>query len=269
MTGTNIKLILGVVAAFLVIGGLAYLNNQKTAGPKGPAAATEEPDLTIKLTSKAGMGSYLVDDKGMTLYYFPKDTINKSNCLVGGCLTAWPIFYAEKISVPDELRAEDFSVITREDGEKQTTYLGWPLYYYFKDIRAGDTFGEGVGNVWYIAPEPFYTVMLANKEAIGNYLVDPQAMALYYFTNDRQGVQAVRPLSNCSGQCLVNWPAFWANEIIAPSLLKKTDFGEIDRTEGGKQLTYKGWPLYYYIGDINPGDTKGDGLNGVWFLAKP
>jgi predicted lipoprotein with Yx(FWY)xxD motif len=41
------------------------------------------------------------------------------------------------------------------------------------------------------------------------------------------------------------------------------------RDDGSLQVTYNGYPLYTYTGDINPGDANGDGLAGIWSLAKP
>jgi len=227
------------------------------------------PQEQAKLAEKEGVGQYLVDGLGMTLYYFPKDVIGKSNCF-GECLIAWPIFYAsESSTVQSPLNKADFGTIVGTNGKQQTTYKGWPLYYYFNDKNPGDTLGEGVGDVWYIVPEPFYTVMTQNKNPFGNYLVDSRGMTLYYFTNDVKGGGSVQPKSNCSGQCLVNWPAFNANNIIAPSLLKNSDFSTIQREDGTEQIAYKGWPLYYYIQDKKSGDTLGDGVNGVWFVVKP
>ena len=55
-------------------------------------------------------------------------------------------------------------------------------------------------------------------------------------------------------------------EIVFELNLK--DFATIAR-DGGKQLTYKGMPLYFYKGDLKAGDTKGNGVGGVWFVAKP
>ncbi|MEW6720073.1 MAG: hypothetical protein AB1346_06465, partial [Thermodesulfobacteriota bacterium] len=62
----------------------------------------------------------------------------------------WPIYYADTIRIPDGVKSEDFGVITREDGKKQRTYKGWPLYYFAGDKKAGDMTGEGMGGVWYI-----------------------------------------------------------------------------------------------------------------------
>jgi predicted lipoprotein with Yx(FWY)xxD motif len=47
--------------------------------------------------------------------------------------------------------AGDYAVITREDGSKQWTYKGKPLYYWAKDSKRGDTDGDGVKGVWHTA----------------------------------------------------------------------------------------------------------------------
>jgi predicted lipoprotein with Yx(FWY)xxD motif len=110
---------------------------------------------TIHLQVKEGAGSYLVDSKGMSLYYFKKDMPSIGAC-INECLTKWPVFYTEKIVVKKPLKKKDFGVITRDDGQKQTTYKGWRLYYFFKDAKPGDMNGEGVNNVWYVIyPDKF------------------------------------------------------------------------------------------------------------------
>jgi predicted lipoprotein with Yx(FWY)xxD motif len=104
---------------------------------------------TVEIKSKEGIGSYLADAKGMTLYLFTKDAPGKSAC-VGPCVEKWPLFTADNVIVPDGVKAADFAVITREDGKKQTTYKGLPLYYFVKDVKPGDTMGQGVNGVWYV-----------------------------------------------------------------------------------------------------------------------
>ena len=37
----------------------------------------------------------------------------------------------------------------------------------------------------------------------------------------------------------------------------------------GIQVTYNGWPLYFYAGDTAPGDTNGQGQGGVWYVVDP
>ena len=46
-------------------------------------------------------------------------------------------------------------------------------------------------------------------------------------------------------------------------------FTLITREGGAKQWAYKGKPLYLFSGDVNPNDTNGDGVNGVWHIARP
>ena len=114
----------------------------------GPAA-TSAPSYTVTTMNKAGIGDYLVDGKGMTLYYFTRDTAGKSSA-TAQVIANWPIFYAADIVIPSNLNTSDFGSITGFNGQAQTTYKGWPLYYYIKDQTPGDTLGQGVGGVWYV-----------------------------------------------------------------------------------------------------------------------
>ncbi len=136
------------------------------AGAAGIAAAK---DYTIIAQTAPNGVNYLTDAKGMTLYYYTKDADGQSACY-GGCATAWPIFYTDTIAVPENLKASDFGTITRTDGTKQTTYLGWPLYYWQKDAKSGDMTGEGVGKVWYILKVPAYNVMISTSAALASCL---------------------------------------------------------------------------------------------------
>lgn len=103
----------------------------------------------VKIAKKDDPGSYLTDTEGMTLYWFKNDSPGKSACS-GGCLTNWPIYYRENVAPPKELKASDFGTITREDGKMQTTYKGYPLYYWSGDKMAGDTTGNKVKGVWFV-----------------------------------------------------------------------------------------------------------------------
>lgn len=95
------------------------------------------------------------------------------------------------------------------------------------------------------------------------YLTDGKGMALYTFTKDEAD------LESCQGQCLVNWPVYAQTNFVVASGLNASDFGVIKRADGTKQATYKGWPLYYFKSDAKAGDTLGQGVGNVWFLAGP
>jgi len=103
----------------------------------------------IKIQEKEGIGKYLTDTEGKALYWFKKDSPGKSAC-TGPCLEKWPIYYREAVASPKEIKAEDFGAITREDGKIQTTFRGYPLYYWINDKQSGDTFGQGVNDVWFV-----------------------------------------------------------------------------------------------------------------------
>ena len=112
-----------------------------------PAATA--PEYTINIANKAGIGDYLVDSKGMTIYYFLRDSKDKSNA-TAAIIKIWPVFYVANVMVPAALNAADFGTITRDDGSMQSTYKGWPLYYYIKDQTAGDTMGQQFNNLWFV-----------------------------------------------------------------------------------------------------------------------
>jgi predicted lipoprotein with Yx(FWY)xxD motif len=96
----------------------------------------------------------------------------------------------------------------------------------------------------------------------GTVLVDQKGKTLYFFTKDANGTSA------CTGGCLAAWPIF---SVAAPKLdtgLVAADFGSITRADGKTQVTFKGWPLYYYAPDAVAGDVKGENVDNVWIVAK-
>lgn len=104
-------------------------------------------------------------------------------------------------------------------------------------------------------------IQLNNKAGLGDYLVGVNIMALYYRTSDSDGQ------SNCYGSCASAWPPFLAEVVpmVSPNITGTV--GLITRTDGTKQVTYNGWPLYYYSGDVNSGDTNGQGINSIWYVV--
>jgi len=130
----------GLIAAFvfLAVGGVAHAM-----------------DHAVKKMTKSGVGSYLADAKGMTLYWFKKDSPGKSAC-AGPCVEKWPVYYREPVAAGEGTKPEDFGTITREDGKKQTAFRGYPLYYWVGDKALGDTTGHGMNDVWYVIDPAFF-----------------------------------------------------------------------------------------------------------------
>ena len=89
-------------------------------------------------------------------------------------------------------------------------------------------------------------------------LVDLKGRGLYNFGGDDPGK------SNCSGQCILLWPPILASAEARP----KGDFTLVVRDDGQKQWAWKGKPLYRWVSDKKRGDAGGDGVNGMWHLAR-
>ncbi|MEL7145711.1 MAG: hypothetical protein AAFO69_05050 [Bacteroidota bacterium] len=236
----------------------------------------------VSISQDATLGNILTDGNGVTLYFFSRDTDGESACS-GGCLDAWPIFYAEELVVGTGLSADDFGVITGTNGSLQTTYKGWPLYYFAPNQDGvvedpGQVQGDGVGGVWYAA-KAGYDLMIANAQLVGadgesylddytpgtgrtTYFTSAEGRTIYTFINDSKDT------NNFTAEDLSNnavWPIFYVEIDDLPSGMNAEDFGVID-VHGSQQLTFKGRPLYYFGSDQERGDNKGVSVPnpGVW-----
>ncbi len=100
----------------------------------------------------------------------------------------------------------------------------------------------------------------AFQSELGSILVDPDGLTLYLFTPDDAGE------STCYDSCAALWPPVAAETPIAGGL-DPSVFGSAPRADGADQLTVRGWPLYRFASDVSPGDTTGQGVEGVWFVV--
>ena len=106
-----------------------------------PDVKTSSADF-VKVSNGILTSSY-----GKTIYTFDKDQAGsgKSECALT-CADNWPPVYVE----PGVMLSGDFSSITRNNGQKQLTYKGKPLYFFVKDKNPGDKTGDNVNNVWHV-----------------------------------------------------------------------------------------------------------------------
>ncbi len=110
------------------------------------------------------------------------------------------------------------------------------------------------------------TVNVAEVGTFGQALVDGEGRTLYLFTNDTQNSGT----SSCTGDCLVAWPPLFTDgDPVAGEGVDAALLGTIALPDGTTQVTYNGWPLYYYAEDTAPGDVNGQGVGGVWFVVSP
>jgi predicted lipoprotein with Yx(FWY)xxD motif len=111
------------------------------------------------------------------------------------------------------------------------------------------------------------TTVRIGDTSLGKVLVDEQGMTLYTFKNDPPN----EGKSVCNGNCASIWPP-----VPAPASGTATKPAEaagaivaITRDDGSKQVAYAGQPLYRYAPDTAAGETKGEGVGGNWFVARP
>jgi predicted lipoprotein with Yx(FWY)xxD motif len=97
---------------------------------------------------------------------------------------------------------------------------------------------------------------------LGRVLTDEKGITLYIFKSDaaNSGKSAAEALS-------ASWPPLISDNPVKPPELVG-DLGSITRTDGTKQVTYRGLPLYYFANDRAPGDTNGEGAGGLWSVAR-
>jgi predicted lipoprotein with Yx(FWY)xxD motif len=110
------------------------------------------------------------------------------------------------------------------------------------------------------------TVKVAHTD-LGKILVDSRGRSLYMLSADSA------KKSTCFGACVGAWPPLRASR--KPTVgkgLKASKVGRIKRSDGKRQVTYNGHPLYRFVNDKKPGDTNGQGITafgGRWFVLSP
>jgi predicted lipoprotein with Yx(FWY)xxD motif/plastocyanin len=280
----------------------AAATEMATAAPAATTATTMTVTTaaTVMIGKSDKLGDILTDDKGMTLYLFTKDTKNTSNCY-DKCATAWPpLLTSGAAKAGTGADSSLLGTTTRTDGTTQVTYNGWPLYYYAKDKNPGDTTGQDVGGVWYVvsakgeevetpgassatpaaAATPAATgattttmtmtntvttaatVMIGKNDKFGDIVTDDKGMTLYLYTKDTKNT------SNCYDKCATAWPPLLTSGAAkAGTGADSSLLGTTTRKDGTTQVTYNGWPLYYFAKDKQAGDATGQDVGGVWYVV--
>jgi predicted lipoprotein with Yx(FWY)xxD motif len=100
------------------------------------------------------------------------------------------------------------------------------------------------------------------KTMIGPVLADSKGFTLYWYAKDTKMTSA------CTGGCATAWPPVTGKPVAAMGAHLVGVFGTITRPGGVVQATYKGHPLYTYSGDSAPGQTKGNGVGGLWHVLR-
>jgi predicted lipoprotein with Yx(FWY)xxD motif len=111
------------------------------------------------------------------------------------------------------------------------------------------------------------TINVSDNGDLGEILVDSKGRTLYLFAKD------TGPMSTCSGACSIDWPPVTTTgKPTAGGGLTASLVGTTTRSDGKKQVTYNGHPLYLYEADQNAGDTNGQGVDAFgakWYAVSP
>jgi len=128
---------------------------------------------------------------------------------------------------------------------------------------SGGSGGSGSGPV----PSANGDLLSAQSTSLGTILVDGKGRTVYEFANDKNGG------STCTGGCAANWPFVPAPTSLPTSLPGVTGrLGTTTRSDGARQVTIAGHPVYTFAGDSAPGQTNGQGVvldGGLWTVASP
>ena len=140
------------------------------------------------------------------------------------------------------------------------------------------------------------TLQVSENEMFGAYLTDGEGRTLYIFVNEEMEEDAggetggetggesertagiMQNTLPCTDECAEEWPPFLTDgDPVAGEGVDAWLLGTRTRDDGSVQVTYNGWPLYYYHDDEAPGDTKGQGIEppaedafgGAWYVVSP
>jgi predicted lipoprotein with Yx(FWY)xxD motif len=128
-----------------------------------------------------------------------------------------------------------------------------------------DGYGSGGASAQGAAAESAGRLAVWDSPQLGKVVTDSAGLTLYRFDKDT----ASPPKSNCEGDCAKAWPVVAAQGTSAAPGIDASLIGEVTRSDGSKQLTIAGWPMYRFAKDTKAGDVKGQGVGGTWFAAAP
>ncbi len=114
------------------------------------------------------------------------------------------------------------------------------------------------------APAAAGAALALADSALGMIITDGAGKTLYMFTPDEGGTPT------CYDDCATAWPPLLADDpaaVTAGTGLDASKITVVDRTDGGKQVKYGEYPLYFFANDAAAGDTNGQGLNEKWYVV--
>jgi predicted lipoprotein with Yx(FWY)xxD motif len=251
-------------------GPLASCIFHNDPAPEGGEGGAPPAPRGLAVATSAFIGPYLTDLNGLTLYIYGADQPGDcnyppiSNC-TADCTQSWPIFDAGERTLPSTLDDSVFGTLDRGDGTFQTTYYGWPLYFYKTDTATAMINGQGKGKTWFAAEVILPNLMIMRGPTASGgvkYLGDSRGHTLYSLSGDVVGSGGEPPLTTCTGTCADAFLPFAPSDVFPVTSLEPSDVTLFLRDDGKLQAAYKGAPLYFGASDARSGDQLGVGTFG-------
>jgi predicted lipoprotein with Yx(FWY)xxD motif len=114
---------------------------------------------------------------------------------------------------------------------------------------------------------PATSAIATKKTSLGTVLVNAQGRTLYLWDADKGSMSA------CNGECARDWPPLTTKGTPkASGGVKASLLGTTKRSDGSREVTYAGHPLYTYEGDTAPGQATGQGSSAFgapWWVVTP
>jgi predicted lipoprotein with Yx(FWY)xxD motif len=133
-------------------------------------------------------------------------------------------------------------------------------------VSGGTAGGNPYGTAPTQAPAGASSIKVS-MSSLGSFLTDANGRTLYLFTRDSGNTPS------CTGACTSVWPPVtWSTAAQVGTGASASLLGTVANAGGQQQITYNGHPLYYYVGDVNAGETNGEQLDqfgGLWYVVSP
>jgi predicted lipoprotein with Yx(FWY)xxD motif len=139
--------VLVVLAALVAAGSPASIHSKEHRAAK---------TVTVSTRSVKGLGTVLVDSRGLTLYMFVRDKRKKVTCTSTSCVALWPPLKLPTGAKPLAAGKAKQALLSSDPnpkGGRVVTYARWPLYTYAGDTKPGQATGQALnlnGGLWYV-----------------------------------------------------------------------------------------------------------------------
>lgn len=116
-----------------------------------------------------------------------------------------------------------------------------------------------------LSPPPGTRLGANSTAQLGTIVADGLDFTLYRFDND----SAHPSRSTCVEECATTWPPLIVEDPLTFEGFDEEQVGQVMRSDGRRQVTIGGWPVYTFVGDESPGELNGQGVNDLWFAIDP